>query len=117
MAILVSDLSDTGLSDETILKIRSAFAKYPQIKTVILYGSRAKGEYRNGSDIDLTIKDSRVEYKDLLALELALDDLMTPYGFDISILENIENPALVEHIKRVGRVFYEADATKNHGCQ
>jgi hypothetical protein len=42
---------------------------------------------------------------------------MTPYGFDISILENIENPTLVEHIKRVGRVFYEADATKNHGCQ
>ncbi len=105
--IKANDLLDTGLSEATINKIHSAFAKYPQIETVLLYGSRAKGTFRNGSDIDLSIKDSKVRYVDLLGLELTLDELMTPYGFDISIFENIENNALVEHINRVGRVFYE----------
>jgi len=103
----VSELSDTGLNETTINKIHSVFAKYPQIKTVMLYGSRAKGTFRNGSDIDLSIKNSQVNHKDLLGLELALDELMTPYGFDISVLENIENHELVEHIERVGRLFYE----------
>jgi len=102
-------LSDTGLSEATIKKIHSAFAKFPQIKTVILYGSRAKGTFRNGSDIDLSIKDSKVSYNDLLSLELEIDELMTPYSFDISVLENIENSDLVKHIERAGRVFYESE--------
>lgn len=103
----VSDLLDTGLSENTINKIHQVFAEYPQIKTVLLYGSRAKGTFRNGSDIDLSIKNSQLSHNDLISLELALDDLMTPYSFDVSILEKIENDALVEHIERAGRVFYE----------
>lgn len=44
-----------GLKDETILKIQSAFIKFPGIEKVVIYGSRAKGNYRNGSDIDITL--------------------------------------------------------------
>lgn len=103
----IGELSNTGLSESTIQKIHSALAKFPHIKTVILYGSRAKGTYRNGSDIDLCIKDSEVSYHDLLNLELEIDELMTPYSFDVAVLENLENSELVKHIERVGRVFYE----------
>jgi len=44
-----------GLSDKTITKIHQVFNQYPEIDKAILYGSRAKGAHRTGSDIDLTL--------------------------------------------------------------
>ena len=49
-----------GLTDETITKINTVFVKYSEIEEVVLYGSRAKGNYREGSDIDLTLKGDLV---------------------------------------------------------
>lgn len=45
-----------GLKDTSIQKIRGVFARYPQVEKAVLYGSRAKGNYKNGSDIDLTLR-------------------------------------------------------------
>jgi len=95
-----------GLKESTITKILAVFAQYPQIHKVILYGSRAKGNYRNGSDIDLTIT-GEITYTDLAKIEDEIDDLFLPYTFDISILSDIDNQALIEHINRIGIVFYE----------
>lgn len=102
-----SKLKSTGLSETTLTKIHSVFCENKKIKAVLLYGSRAKGNFRDGSDIDLTIKDSEITFSDLLEIETQLDDLMTPYMFDISIFENIENQELVDHIKRNGVEFYK----------
>jgi len=44
-----------GLSDRTLNTLGALFRKYPGIEGVTLYGSRAKGTYRNGSDIDITL--------------------------------------------------------------
>ena len=96
-----------GLTAGTIEKITGVFARYPQIEQVILYGSRAKGNYRNGSDIDLTIQGEEVTYSQLLSIENALDDLLLPYKIDLSLLRQIDNPDLIDHIKRIGIVFYE----------
>jgi predicted nucleotidyltransferase len=95
-----------GLKESTIAKIIAVFAKYPQIHKVILYGSRAKGNYRKGSDIDLTVT-GEIKYADLAKIEDAIDDLFLPYSFDISIFSDIDNQELIEHINRVGIVFYE----------
>lgn len=95
-----------GLSKETIKKISSVFLQYPQIKIVIIYGSRAKGNYKNGSDIDLTIKGSHLDHKLLCKIGNDLDDLLTPYKFDLSLFQDIESKELLEHIERVGQVFY-----------
>jgi len=100
-------LKSSGLSESTLIKIQRVFCENEKIKVVLLYGSRAKGNFRNGSDIDLTIKDSDITFSDLLEIETQLDDLMTPYMFDISIFENIENQELVDHIKRNGVEFYK----------
>jgi len=97
-----------GLPENTINKINSVFANHPQIKRVILYGSRARGNYRNGSDIDLTIAGESLTHSQQLRLENALDDLLLPYKIDLSLMHEIQNVELLDHIRRVGVVFYES---------
>ncbi len=95
-----------GLKPKHIDAINQCFAQYPQIEQVIIYGSRAKGNYKIGSDIDLTIEGD-LDYNSLLKLENQLDDLLLPYKIDLSLKHKITNPDLLEHIERVGKVFYE----------
>lgn len=95
-----------GLKDSTIEKIRSVFARYPQIDKVILYGSRAMGKQRNGSDIDLTMLGTGVTHSLQLKVENELDDLLLPYKIDLSVFGAIDNEELRAHIQRVGVVFY-----------
>ena len=99
-----------GLKEATINKIIAVFEKYTQIEKILLYGSRAKGNYRNGSDIDLTLIGDQLNYSQLSGIESDIDDLFLPYSFDISIFKDIDNPDLVEHINRVGVVLYEKDS-------
>ncbi|HXH99111.1 MAG TPA: nucleotidyltransferase domain-containing protein [Sphingobacteriaceae bacterium] len=96
-----------GLRDKTIKKINSVFAEFNQIDEVIVYGSRAKGNYRNGSDIDLTIKGEKLNLHFLNQISLKIDDLLLPYIFDLSIFRQISNQDLIEHIERVGQTFYK----------
>ncbi len=96
-----------GLQPKDIEAIQQCFAKFPAIQKVVIYGSRAKGNYRTGSDIDLTIEDDEeFIFEDLLLLENILDDLLLPYKIDISLKRQIDNPNLIEHINHVGMVFY-----------
>lgn len=95
-----------GLRDETIDKINIVFSKYLQIEKAVLYGSRAKGNFKNGSDIDITFFGKKLNQNILFKIEDEIDDLLLPYSFDLSIFENIENLKLKEHINRVGKVFY-----------
>lgn len=96
-----------GLKEEIIEQINGVFSKYRQIEKVIIYGSRAKGNYRNGSDIDLTLKGSDLNLSVICQISLELDDLLLPYTFDLSVYKQISNPDLIRHIERVGIVFYE----------
>ncbi len=104
-----NELRRFGLKEATINQIISVFSQYPQIQKVLLYGSRAKGNYRNGSDIDLTLIGD-VSYSQLSSIENKIDDLLLPYSLDISIFSDIDNPDLIDHINRIGVIFYEKDA-------
>ena len=84
------------------------FFKYAQVEKAILYGSRAKGNYRNGSDIDLVLVGAELNLSQRFKIELELDDLMLPYKIDLALLHQIENKEVVEHINRRGVVFYES---------
>ncbi|MEL7225524.1 MAG: nucleotidyltransferase domain-containing protein [Cyanobacteria bacterium P01_D01_bin.36] len=100
-----------GLKTQTIEKITGVLIQYPEVKSAILYGSRAKGNYRPGSDIDLTLTGENLTYRMLTRIEDKIDDLLLPYLFDLSILRQIENPNVVEHINRVGLLFYQCAET------
>lgn len=99
-------IEDFGLNQSDILKINGVFEQLPKIQTVIIYGSRAKGNFRPGSDIDITLTGDNLTLTDVNELSTILDDLLLPYLFDISIFDKIENPEFTDHINRVGKVFY-----------
>lgn len=80
--------------------------KYPAIEKAILYGSRATGNYRPGSDIDLTLVGEKLNLTTLQKIENELDDLLLPYKIDLSLHKQIRNKELLEHIERVGKVFF-----------
>lgn len=94
-----------GLCFKTIEAIKSVLFRHHGIEGVTVYGSRAKGNYREGSDIDLVLIAPTLTTNDLLKIENEIEDLMLPYKLDLSLFHQIENPDLIEHIKRVGKVF------------
>ncbi len=97
-----------GLSSTVINKINEVFSSYQEIDKVLLYGSRAKGTYKQGSDIDLTIQStSDIDYTTLCRIKNELDDLNLPYLIDLSIFSGIDNPDLIDHIKRIAIPFYQ----------
>lgn len=98
-----------GLKEETIRAIQGVLAKHPQVETAILYGSRAKGNYRPGSDIDLTLKGEELTLDVIHRIGWEIDDLLLPYLFDISVYAQIDNPDLIGHIDQVGVTFYQKE--------
>ena len=96
-----------GLTDRTLSTLNSIFHKYPDIKQVIIYGSRVKGNFRAGSDIDISLKTKNTfTSTDLLRIENDFDDSDMPYFIDVSIYETLSNQDLKGHIDRVGKVLY-----------
>ncbi|GAB3505485.1 nucleotidyltransferase domain-containing protein [Spirosoma knui] len=94
-----------GLSDAHLLDIVNTIASTPRIQRAVLFGSRAKGNQRPGSDIDIALKGDRLALNDLLAVSVALDELGLPFKFDLILYDRISEPALQEHIDRVGKVM------------
>ena len=99
-----------GLREDEIRSIQAVFNQHPNITKVVIYGSRAIGNHRAASDIDLTLYGDKIDYAELTAIENELDDLLLPYTIDLSIYHQIENPKLIEHINRVGQEFYRPRA-------
>lgn len=99
--------SEYGLPEDALTKICRVFQQFRQVDKVIIYGSRSQGNHSNTSDIDLTITESSINFSDFLKLAGQLDDLMLPWKIDLSILEQIDNPALVEEITRTGKIIFQ----------
>lgn len=101
-----------GLSEQQLQQLQDIFSRYPQLERVILYGSRAKGNYRSNSDVDITLVGSLLTKTDMNRIDNEIDDLLLPFFFDISLLQHITNNDLLEHIQRVGKVLYENTSDK-----
>lgn len=98
-----------GLKKDDLSRIVAVFQHFPCITSVVLYGSRAKGNFHSGSDIDITLFTTDNLPKNLLFQVMdALDELDLIYGFDVSLHQHIDNPSLVDHIQRVGIEIYSA---------
>jgi len=106
-----------GLSETTIHKICRVFNAYPQVEKAILYGSRARGDYRDGSDIDLALQGEALTLDLLFRILTGLDDLDLPYMIDLSMLQDIYEPELLEQIERVGKIFFERAETGSEAAE
>ena len=104
---LKPDPKKFGLSPEILGQLNALFLSHSEIDAVVLYGSRAKGTYRPGSDIYITVKGGQVNNSLVGKLAEEIDDLLLPYSFDVSAWSQIDNPDLLAHIERVGIVIYQ----------
>jgi uncharacterized protein len=99
-----------GISDQSYTILIETLTKQPQIEEVIVFGSRAKGNYKKGSDIDLAIKGKNCTAR--LALDLKAfinEELPIPYMVDVIDYNSLQHKELKEHIDRVGIEFYKKE--------
>ena len=98
-----------GIPTEDFQAILKVFESEQQVQEVILFGSRAKGCFSEGSDIDLALKGNNLSLNNLLNLSTALDELFLPYKFDLVIFDRIQEPQLTDHIERVGILIFNRE--------
>ena len=104
-------MTQFGLSDKTLETVRAILATCPELEKALVYGSRAMGNYRTGSDIDITLIGAQLNMDMLFKLVRLFDESNLPYMVDLSIMANINNPNLIDHIKRVGQVLNQRDSS------
>ena len=75
---------------------------------VLIFGSRSKGTYREGSDIDLAVIGDGVDYNQILTILCEIDDLELLYSIDLLDYNKKKGTPIGDHIDRVGQIFYEA---------
>lgn len=104
-------MSDTGLTENDLDVIVSAVAAFKSVQDLVLFGSRAKGSYKRGSDVDLALKGDELTYEDLVQIDLELNENRPlPYKFDVVDYHRLDNPELKSHIDRVGVNLYHREA-------
>jgi len=96
---------NTGLESKMVEKIKTVAKNNPKIRDIVLFGSRAKGVARNGSDIDLAVIGNNISFRDICSLSAKFDELDLPYKIDLVDYNKIINKDLKEHIDRVGMVL------------
>jgi len=101
-AVAAAAAAIPGLPPEASARLLGLLRAEPAVQEVWLYGSRAMGRHRPGSDIDLTLVAPNLSHHDRLRLMGALDDLLLPWGIDLSLQHELPEP-LRQHVDRVGR--------------
>ena len=101
-------MNEFGLETMEMDKIIMSIASIDGVDKAVIYGSRAKGNYKPFSDVDISLVGKSLSYSDLLRLHSIIDDLLLPYEIDLNIFDLIQNENLQEHILRCGRVIYES---------
>jgi predicted nucleotidyltransferase len=95
-----------GLEPDDLAGIIRVISQNPKIEEIVLFGSRAKGSYHSGSDIDLALKGKNLQIDDILDASIRLDELELPFKMDLILFERISEQALIDHINRVGVLIY-----------
>lgn len=99
--------SEFGFKNGDLSTILAVFKKEKLIEQAIIFGSRAKGNYKNGSDVDIALKGNNLS--DNIAAHIASllnEDTLMPYKFDVLNYHTIINKDLQDHINRVGKIIY-----------
>ncbi len=108
-------MSKFGLTSTDLETIIACIRQFPEIEEALIFGSRAMGNFKKGSDIDLCIKGSTVFLGTGTQLHMCLEETPLPYFFDVVVYHAIDNPDLKDHIDRVGQTLYKATPQSNPG--
>lgn len=102
-----------GLTEKDRNDMLNAIKRFTEVDRAVLFGSRAKGNYKHGSDVDISIDGRKVTHKTVIALSSFLnEETRMPYHFDIIHFDSIKNQELKDHISGIGIVLYEKSDQK-----
>ncbi len=97
-----------GFDNDELKEIIAVLSEFRDIDKAVIFGSRAKGNYSNGSDADIAISGENLKDDTALSVSSFLnEETNLPYRFDVINFNKIENYDLKEHIKRVGKLIYQ----------
>jgi len=100
-------MNNRGLLQPDLDIVLSVLGEFPNVKEAIIFGSRAKGNFRNGSDVDIALKGENINLEIVTNISYRLnEETILPYKFDVLDYQNINNSKLTEHINRKGISFY-----------
>lgn len=94
------------LTKRDLQTIKTIHDKYPEVEEVLIYGSRAKGNDRKGSDIDLVIMNENVSQETISRVKFDFEESTLAYFVDVAHYPTIKDPGLKEHIARVGKTLF-----------
>lgn len=102
-----------GLKDTDLVTIRSVLQNFREIEEAVIFGSRATGTYRKGSDVDIALQGENVTIDVTQKVSYLLnEETVMPYQFDVLSYGAISNSDLVDHIQRVGGILYSANTER-----
>lgn len=99
----------SGLKENEIAQLKHCFSRFKEIEKGILFGSRAMGNYKNGSDVDIVLVGDKINHKTITQIVNALEETVMPYEFDMLIFNSIKNEELIKHIEQFGVEIYSTD--------
>lgn len=97
-----------GLRQSDLNAIITILQLHEEVEVAIIFGSRAKGDFKNGSDVDIALKGASINHRLINHVSHLLnEETLMPYKFDVLQYQTINNKNLVAHIDRAGKVFYK----------
>ena len=100
-------MNNTGLRQPDLDIVLSVLGEFPNVKEAIIFGSRAKGNFKNGSDVDIALKGENINLEIVSNISYRLnEETVLPYKFDVLDYQSINNSKLTEHINRIGISVY-----------
>ncbi len=107
-------MSIPGLSEQDCAEVEQVLKNLPKIERVWVFGSRAKGNFKQGSDVDLALEGVKLDFDTIREASFLLnEESLLPYQFDLVDKNNIESQELKEHIQRKAIVVYEREVDEN----
>ena len=96
-----------GIPQADSQRLLELIRSHPHVQKNVLYGSRALGRQRAGSDIDICLVAPSMALGELLELGAALDDLLLPWNVDLQLRHLIAHEDLLSHLDRAGHLLWE----------
>lgn len=98
-----------GLPARTVEQIARVMARFPAVEKAVLFGSRAKGTHKPGSDIDLSLVGEALDWRTVGKIYDALDDLLLPYRFSLILFDRNTDPDVAAHVARAGVLVFQQE--------
>jgi predicted nucleotidyltransferase len=102
-------MNNTGISESILLNIKTVFSNFREIEKAVLFGSRAKGNFYEGSDIDIAVFGEKLNFEKVLDISIDLDKIDLLQTIDLVHFEKIKEAELKKHIERVGIKIYDLE--------